>query len=80
MNTIRKQHKFLYVLLVIDNVSEHGRLRVLHPKTAIEEVNAFRSVESESRGKTNLKETDDGKEFANQTFREPLSKQNSNVL
>ena len=71
---------FLYVLLVFDNFSQYGWVIVLQSKNVTEGVNAFRTVEGESKRKPKLLETDDGKKFANKTLQKKLSKQNSKVL
>ena len=64
------------VLVVIDNFSKFGSTVPLKKKNAQAITNSFENILINSKRKSNLIESDDGKEFVNKNFTDFLNKNN----
>ena len=70
---IKNNKGYRYILVVIDNFSKFGWTIPLKNKYAQSITDAFSQIIKTSRRKSNLLETDDGKEFVNKIFNEFLN-------
>ena len=73
---IKNNKGYRYILVVIDNFSKFGWTIPLKNKYAQSITDAFSQIIKSSRGKPNLLETDDGKEYVNKIFNEFLNDHN----
>ena len=73
---IRYNKGYRYILVVIDNFSKFGWTFSLKNKYAQSITDAFSQFIKTSKQKSNLLETDDGKEYVNKIFSEFLNNHN----
>ena len=69
----RNNRGYRFILVVIDKFSKFGWTFLFKNKCALSITDAFSQIIKTSKRKTNLLETNDGKEFVNKNFNESLT-------